>query len=141
MQSGATADEPLDEARQRLRDTLAAAEQERRRWARELHDETLQGLGGLQVLLSSAPRRRAGGAERTGHRHDGPCVAAQRRGRRRYAATLSSTGSPAKMQASAPTLDASASASRAASRCRPCTSRVSVSRPGLAIAPSSRLPM
>jgi len=42
---------------QRLRDTLAAAEQERRRWARELHDETLQGLGGLQVLLSSALRR------------------------------------------------------------------------------------
>ncbi|ADB49725.1 GAF domain-containing sensor histidine kinase [Conexibacter woesei] len=43
--------------RQRLRDTMAAAEQERRRWARELHDETLQGLGGLQVLLSSALRR------------------------------------------------------------------------------------
>ncbi|MBB4662966.1 GAF domain-containing sensor histidine kinase [Conexibacter arvalis] len=42
---------------QRLRDTLAAAEQERRRWARELHDETLQGLGGLQMLLSSALRR------------------------------------------------------------------------------------
>lgn len=42
---------------QRLRDTMAAAEQERRRWARELHDETLQGLGGLQVLLSSALRR------------------------------------------------------------------------------------
>ncbi len=42
---------------QRLRDTLASAEQERRRWARELHDETLQGLGGLQVLLSSALRR------------------------------------------------------------------------------------
>jgi signal transduction histidine kinase len=42
---------------QRLRDTMASAEQERRRWARELHDETLQGLGGLQVLLSSALRR------------------------------------------------------------------------------------
>jgi signal transduction histidine kinase len=40
----------------RLRHSLAAAEQERRRWARELHDETLQGLGGLQVLLSSALR-------------------------------------------------------------------------------------
>jgi signal transduction histidine kinase len=41
----------------RLRSSLAAAEAERRRWARELHDETLQGLGGLQVLLSSALRR------------------------------------------------------------------------------------
>jgi signal transduction histidine kinase len=40
----------------RLRRTLQAAEDERRRWARELHDETLQGLGGLRVLLSSARR-------------------------------------------------------------------------------------
>jgi len=40
--------------RARLRDSLKAAESERRRWSRELHDETLQGLGGLQVLLSSA---------------------------------------------------------------------------------------
>jgi signal transduction histidine kinase len=43
-------------AEERLRHSLAAAEQERRRWARELHDETLQALGGLQVLLSSALR-------------------------------------------------------------------------------------
>ncbi len=42
--------------RERLRRTLAAAEQERRRWARELHDDTLQALGGLRVLLSSARR-------------------------------------------------------------------------------------
>jgi signal transduction histidine kinase len=41
----------------RLRSSLAAADAERRRWARELHDETLQGLGGLRVLLSSALRR------------------------------------------------------------------------------------
>jgi signal transduction histidine kinase len=41
----------------RLRSSLAAAERERGRWARELHDETLQGLGGLRVLLSSALRR------------------------------------------------------------------------------------
>jgi signal transduction histidine kinase len=42
---------------ERLRHSLDAAESERRRWARELHDETLQGLGGLRVLLSSALRR------------------------------------------------------------------------------------
>ncbi len=41
---------------QRLRDTLAAADAERRRWAQELHDETLQALGGLRVLLSTARR-------------------------------------------------------------------------------------
>ena len=41
----------------RLRSSLAAAEAERGRWARELHDETLQGLGGLRLLLSSALRR------------------------------------------------------------------------------------
>jgi len=42
---------------ERLRHSLEAAEAERRRWARELHDETLQGLGGLRVLLSSTVRR------------------------------------------------------------------------------------
>ena len=42
---------------ERLRRSLRAAEEERKRWARELHDETLQGLGGLRVLLSSARRR------------------------------------------------------------------------------------
>jgi signal transduction histidine kinase len=41
----------------RLRSSLAAADAERRHWARELHDETLQGLGALRVLLSSARRR------------------------------------------------------------------------------------
>jgi signal transduction histidine kinase len=45
----------------RLRSMLAAADDERRRWARELHDETLQGLGGLRLLLSSALR--SGGPE------------------------------------------------------------------------------
>jgi signal transduction histidine kinase/DNA-binding response OmpR family regulator len=40
----------------RLRISLAAADAERRRWARELHDETLQSLAGLRVLLSAALR-------------------------------------------------------------------------------------
>ncbi|HME02333.1 MAG TPA: GAF domain-containing sensor histidine kinase [Solirubrobacteraceae bacterium] len=35
---------------------LIAAEQERGRWARELHDETLQRLAALQIALSSARR-------------------------------------------------------------------------------------
>jgi signal transduction histidine kinase len=38
----------------RLRSSLSAADAERRRWARELHDETLQGLGGLRLLMASA---------------------------------------------------------------------------------------
>jgi signal transduction histidine kinase len=41
----------------RLRSAIAAADAERQRWGRELHDETLQGLGGLRVLLASALRR------------------------------------------------------------------------------------
>jgi signal transduction histidine kinase len=41
----------------RLRSALDAADAERRRWARELHDETLQGLGALRVMLASALRR------------------------------------------------------------------------------------
>lgn len=40
----------------RMRRSLQAAEDERGRWARELHDDTLQALGGLKVLLSSASR-------------------------------------------------------------------------------------
>jgi signal transduction histidine kinase len=38
----------------RRRRSLAAAEAERHRWARELHDETLQALGALKLLLSTA---------------------------------------------------------------------------------------
>jgi signal transduction histidine kinase len=40
----------------RLRHTLDAAEAERRRWARELHDETLQGLGALKLIASAGSR-------------------------------------------------------------------------------------
>ncbi|HEY2282927.1 MAG TPA: GAF domain-containing sensor histidine kinase, partial [Solirubrobacteraceae bacterium] len=41
----------------RLRSAITAADAERGRWARELHDQTLQALGGLRVLLASALRR------------------------------------------------------------------------------------
>jgi signal transduction histidine kinase len=55
----ATAQNASDEA---LRRSLEASEAERSRWARELHDETLQQLGGLRVLLSGA--RRSGDRQR-----------------------------------------------------------------------------
>jgi signal transduction histidine kinase len=41
----------------RLRSLIAAADAERSRWARELHDETLQGLGALRLLLAASLRR------------------------------------------------------------------------------------
>jgi signal transduction histidine kinase len=41
---------------QRVRDSIAAAEAERRRWARDLHDETLQGLGAAKLALTAALR-------------------------------------------------------------------------------------
>jgi signal transduction histidine kinase len=40
----------------RLTHAIAGAEAERRRWARELHDETLQGLGALRLVLASGRR-------------------------------------------------------------------------------------
>lgn len=49
----ATAETAADERR---RQRLAAAEAERARWARELHDETLQALGSLRLVLSAASR-------------------------------------------------------------------------------------
>ncbi len=41
----------------RLRVSIEAAEQARARWARELHDETLQGLGGVRMILSAGLAR------------------------------------------------------------------------------------
>jgi signal transduction histidine kinase len=43
-------------AQERLRHSMDASERERRRWARELHDDTLQALGAMRVVLSSALR-------------------------------------------------------------------------------------
>ncbi len=39
---------------EKLRLSIVSSERERRRWARELHDETLQELGALNVMLDSA---------------------------------------------------------------------------------------
>ncbi len=46
-------------AEERLRLSIDASEQERKRWARELHDDTLQGLAGLGVMLGSALKARS----------------------------------------------------------------------------------
>jgi len=43
-------------AAHRLRHAIEASEEARARWARELHDETLQGLVGLRMRLASARR-------------------------------------------------------------------------------------
>ena len=54
---------------ERLRHSIRASEQERRRWARELHDETLQELGALKMMLETTgaadrPEMAAGSAQR-----------------------------------------------------------------------------
>jgi signal transduction histidine kinase len=43
-------------AKDSVRNSIEAAERERGRWARELHDESLQSLAGLRVILSAARR-------------------------------------------------------------------------------------
>jgi signal transduction histidine kinase len=44
-------------ANESLRRSMQASERERARWARELHDDTLQQLAGLKLLLSGARRQ------------------------------------------------------------------------------------
>jgi PAS domain S-box-containing protein len=58
-----------EQSERTARERVQAAEAERSRWARELHDETLQGLAGLHVLLSSALRAGTPGRmhEQIGH--------------------------------------------------------------------------
>ncbi len=65
----ATAQSAADEQR---RQRLAAAEAERARWARELHDETLQALGSLRLVLSAAVRS---GDPEAHHRATGQALA------------------------------------------------------------------
>jgi len=45
-----------------LRRSIEASERERRRWARELHDQTLQDMAGLRIALSAARRQDAADA-------------------------------------------------------------------------------
>jgi signal transduction histidine kinase len=60
--SAATAVATAQAVRQdRRAERLAASEQERARWARELHDETLQGIAAIRVRLETA--RQAGDPE------------------------------------------------------------------------------
>ena len=46
-------------AHERLRRAIDAAERERQHWARELHDQTLQGLGALRMRLDLALQQRS----------------------------------------------------------------------------------
>jgi signal transduction histidine kinase len=55
-------------ANERRRQRLAAAEGERQRWARELHDDTLQSLSALRIGLSSAARSQQPEALREAYR-------------------------------------------------------------------------
>ena len=55
-------------ASERQRQRLAAAEGERQRWARELHDDTLQSLSALRIGLSAATRSEQPDALREAYR-------------------------------------------------------------------------
>ena len=66
-------------AAEQHRQRLMAAEDERRRWARELHDETLQNMAALQIVLSAARRSGQTGNARDGRRRrDRPAAAGDR---------------------------------------------------------------
>ena len=55
-------------ATERLRLAIEAAEQERRQWARELHDATLQGLAAVRLMLATGrrdPERIRGAVDRS----------------------------------------------------------------------------
>jgi signal transduction histidine kinase len=60
-----------------LRSSIEASEQARSRWARELHDETLQSMGALGMLLSSALARHDDDALREAVEHAVDQTAAQ----------------------------------------------------------------
>ncbi|HSD23986.1 MAG TPA: GAF domain-containing sensor histidine kinase [Solirubrobacterales bacterium] len=53
---------------ERLKLSIEASERERHRWARELHDETLQELGALRVLLDSGADVERAGLSPEAHR-------------------------------------------------------------------------
>jgi signal transduction histidine kinase len=55
-------------AQQSLRRSIEASEIERKRWARELHDDTLQQLGAVRVLLATSLQAEDGEALRTAAR-------------------------------------------------------------------------
>jgi len=48
---------------ERLREQVESAEQERERWARELHDDTLQGLAAIRISLATALQSKVEGRE------------------------------------------------------------------------------
>ncbi|MEI2703132.1 MAG: GAF domain-containing protein [Baekduia sp.] len=48
--------------RERLQDAVVAADAERRRWARELHDQTLQGLAAIRLMLTTRAGTEADGS-------------------------------------------------------------------------------
>ena len=64
-------------AEQRISENIEAAEHERGRWARELHDEALQSMGGLRVLLGAgtAIEARLPGAVQRREKEEGGCSA------------------------------------------------------------------
>ena len=75
-------------AAERLRLSLEAAEQARARWARELHDQTLQGLAGVRMVLSAGLARDDPGALRQAVESADSHLGAESRGLRDLIAEL-----------------------------------------------------